>query len=76
MLGLNEAIMLATNFTVNNTGNLKDSFLKMAKTNFYMIHPMILVIFEKLMEKYTALVKTKEEMVKYILRKVFKAIEN
>jgi len=61
-------------FVINNCGRISESELEKAKVQFESDSKLVNV-FNALVTKYSASVKTKENIVKYILRKVFKAMK-
>jgi len=59
---------------LKNIGKIKESKLEDEKEK-YAHSPELAEVFDLLIYKYTSTIKTKEEMVKYVLRKAFKAMK-
>ena len=71
----NEGILLILRYFIQNIGRVRSNRLNVEREK-YMNNSDLLLIFDLLMKKYIMSNKTKEEKIKYILRKAFKFLGN
>jgi len=62
-------------YVLDNYGRINESVFNSEKAK-YKYNKDLLAVFEALTSKYSSTIKTKEEMVKYTLRKAFKFVKN
>lgn len=72
---LKNQIRLLVYFMLKNFGRVSEGQIEQERAK-YRDNVEILAVFDALVEKYTSTIKTKEEMIKYTLRKAFKFIKN
>jgi len=71
---LKNQIRAIIQFVLANYGRISEEQMNQEKVK-YQENPDLLAIFNGLLTKYSSTIKTKEEMIKYILRKAFKFIK-
>jgi hypothetical protein len=62
-------------FVLEHIGRISETELEKEKQN-YSFDATLTQIFDLLLSKYTSTIKTKEEMIKYVIRRAFKALKN
>jgi len=72
---LRSSIREVVEFIIDSTGRISQTEIETHKRKYYFDSNLIKV-FDILYSKYASTIKTKEEMVKYIIRRAFKYIKN
>jgi len=72
---LNDQVQEIVHFVLDNFGRINESNFDEEKAK-YSHNKDLMLVFEILVSKYSSTIKTKEEMVKYTLRRAFKYVKN
>lgn len=72
---IREHIACIVDFILNNIGRIDESRLSLEESK-YSFNPSLKQLFRALVNKYSGIVKTKEEMIKCVIRRAFKQMKN